>query len=116
MEYTFPSGEVHFSPIYVHEATPRHTGKRQIEVRFFHANYAEGVQENTYTLTVLHREAGVLAGQRLHASSGDETHALVVIRPLALDWLKLHFPKWSAALEQEKPLSPQLDRLLRGAP
>lgn len=114
MEYTFPSGEVHFSPIYVHEAVPRHSGKREIEIRFFHANYPEGVQEKSYTVSVLHREAGVLAGRTEHAPAGKATHALIVLRALSLDWMRLHFREWSAALEADEPLAAQLDRRLRG--
>lgn len=56
MEYVFPSAGRHFSPIWIDEITPLKTGAGLLRLRFFHANYPEGVRDKVYDLQVLQRK------------------------------------------------------------
>lgn len=106
MEYLFPSGERHCSPIWILGVTPEKTGAGWLELSYWHANYPEGVQSKHSTLRVLAREAGWLFAMTTH---GPVT-AGVIIAPITHAWLRLHFAPRSAGLCDRDELGSWLDR------
>lgn len=107
MEYLFPSGHWHYSPVWVEEAVPRKTGKGLLLVRFYHANYSEGVRSKEYTIMVLRREEGYLLGFRVDTSSRSQVPILFL--GMTREWLCAHFPEAAKALPDDGDLPHFLD-------
>ena len=75
------------SAIRVEEITLSHTGQRQFELSFYHANYPAGVQGKIYTLQTLERGEHYIL-----ARSADHTPARVMlIYDITWEWLRTHF-------------------------
>lgn len=75
----------HCSPIEVHSLKPAGGGKRCLDLTFYHAAYAAGVQNKTYTLQTIKRSKHFL----LASVVGTERLALFV--ELTDDWLNKNF-------------------------
>ena len=75
------------SPIRVDQITPLKTGNRIFELKFFHANYPEGVQAKEYRLQTLH------AGEEyiLARSVGHDPARFLLIYDIKSEWLRRHF-------------------------
>ena len=89
MVLTYPPGGQRVSPIFCHAAVPRQSGAGLIDLRFFHAEYPEGVQDKDYVLRVLRREHGYLLA--LNAISDGER--CVLLTDLSPEWFEYHYPE-----------------------
>ena len=76
--------EAYYSPIWVRELAP--LGDRQFRLDFFNLAYAAGVQDTSYTLKTLKREATYLVAAQ---PDSDRT---VIIEPLTKSWFRQHYP------------------------
>lgn len=76
-----------YSPIHVIEVKPLKTGNDLIELEFHHENYPAGVQDKTYRLHVLARDATFLFAR----SVDHEPSRYVVLFDLTWPWLRTHF-------------------------
>jgi hypothetical protein len=72
---------------------PLKTGQGLLEIDFFHANYPEGVQNKEYVLRVIHRASSHIAAVKME----DDQQPLVVVFPMATDWIKTHFPHFDSS-------------------
>lgn len=82
----------YFSPIRVTGLTPLGTGKRLMQLDFFNACYAEGVQTFTMPMKILHRAPDhMLAALINHDDKPPERTA--VISELSWDWLTACLPE-----------------------
>lgn len=106
MEFTFPSGERHCSPIWVREVKPQKSGQGKLEVTFWHAAYAEGVQDKCYVLRVLVRERGFLFAT---CEFGERECAGVLLTEVAAEWLRRNFPA-ARTVRDNDDLGQWLDR------
>lgn len=76
-----------YSPIHIDQINPLKTGKRIFELKFFHANYPEGVRDKTYRLQTLHAgEEYILARSVEH-----DPARFLLIYDIDPDWLRQHF-------------------------
>ncbi|MEI6107914.1 MAG: hypothetical protein WCR49_12995 [Opitutae bacterium] len=90
LDYFYPySGERHASPIWVSEIIPHHSGSGKLSIKFWHANCAEDMHDQDYTLRVLRRTGGYLLAERV---CGTEPPA-VVLTEITPEWLKQSFPQ-----------------------
>lgn len=89
MEYLFSNGGRHYSPIWISDITPLKTGRGALRVRFYHANYSEGVRDKEYDLTVVHRAEVFLLGVRIDEEG--TSMAPVILQAISQDWLRQHF-------------------------
>lgn len=80
----------YYSPIRVDEIRPLQTGKSLLELTFFNAAYASGVQNFKLMLRVLKREQTYLAAE-ITDSLQTPTDRLAIISEITLSWLGLHF-------------------------
>ena len=87
--YDGSDGVPWFSPIHVRDVTPLKTGQGLLEVSFLHVFYAEGVQDFTVRLKVLHRAERFMAGRI--EGSGDGRR-LAVISEIEFGWLEKFCP------------------------
>lgn len=76
-----------YSPIRIEAVSPKRTGMGVFELRFYHANYPEGVRGKTYTLQTLERGSRFL----LAKSTGHKPHRFLLIYEITADWLRQHF-------------------------
>jgi hypothetical protein len=88
----------HVSPIWVIDLTAEKTGKGDLRLEFFHANYSEGVQGKVYDLRVLRRTAGFRCAEVDYGNG--EPKPAVIITELTLEWLCLH---WSEMQPEGDP-------------
>ncbi len=109
MECLFPSGERHYSPVWVSEVRPLKTGAGRLVVSFYHANYPEGVRDKVYELTVLHRAPGFVLSKNQTGEIGQER--IVIFEAISGDWLRRHFPALGILANDEATLGRELDRL-----
>jgi hypothetical protein len=79
------------SPIWVMEVRGLETGKGVLEVKFWHANYPEGVQDKTYVLRVVAREQGYLLGRRLQWGSKRANGDAILLAEVTPEWVETHF-------------------------
>jgi hypothetical protein len=75
-----------FSPIRIHAVVPLHSGQRRFELRFYHANYPEGVRDKKYLLETIERAADYLLARRL-----GEPAQIVLIHGISWRWVRAHF-------------------------
>lgn len=81
------SSEGYFSPIHVSRFTPLKTGTGLVEVAFFNAGYAEGVQGFLIKARVMKRTRDFLL---LDLSPNGQTERVAIISELTFGWLKKH--------------------------
>lgn len=92
----------YFSPIHVKRVQPLKTGKGLLEIRFFNALCAEGVQDCEMRLKVLQRASNFLVAGVL---GGDDERA-AVISHVEFGWLRAFCPRLIAAFPPESFGSP----------
>jgi hypothetical protein len=63
-----------------------HSGQRRFELRFYHANYPEGVRDKKYLLETIERAADYLLARRL-----GEPAQIVLIHGISWRWVRAHF-------------------------
>jgi hypothetical protein len=86
----------YFSPILVHEVTPRKTGKGILTVAFFNAFYPEGVHEFTLDLRILKREASYLVSEILYEGSPTRDRT-AIISNIEFEWIRRYCPElWAS--------------------
>ena len=83
--------EPYFSPILVETVTPEKSGKGWLQLQFYNAFYAEGVQGFNKRLKVLDRTAQYLIA-RLEDPPPTERHAIV--SRISFEWVEARFPDW----------------------
>jgi hypothetical protein len=108
MQIVLPSGGQYFSPIWIFETCPLQTGKKLLQVSFWHAHYPEGVQDKVYDLRVLRRTKALNASYRgylLAERTGSSSKDLILLSEITADWIQTHFRKSS-----EGDLQQWLDR------
>jgi hypothetical protein len=76
---------------------------------FFHANYAEGVQDKTYDLKVVHRAEGYLLALRLNLEG--EAVASVILEEATFEAVHDSFPDSARKVLVDKPVQESLDLL-----
>jgi hypothetical protein len=97
--YTLNSGfDPYVSPIYVKRVVPLRTGKRLLQLAFFNAAYAEGVQNSEVVIRVLKRAPSYLLAS-LDSDAVDSPRSAVVGN-MTFAWLKSHLTHW---LETKAP-------------
>lgn len=74
-----------YSPIRVDEITPK--GNRKFELKFYHANYPEGVRNKVYELQTLERNKNFV----LARSSFHQPTRWLLIYAITTEWLNNHF-------------------------
>ena len=79
----------HASPIRIDRVRPLGTGRREVELGFFHACYPEGVQDKVYRLRILHRSRHQLPAVQL-----DGDGQMLRLGAITRAWLarQLHIP------------------------
>lgn len=85
----------YFSPIRINRVTPMKTGKGILNISFFNALYAEGVQELQIDLRILKHEENYMIADLIydHATSSDRA---ALISRIEFDWMRQFCPKiWS---------------------
>ena len=87
-----------FSPIYMKNIKPFKTGNGIINLVFFNAAYAEGVQNFSVDLHVIKRTDSYFIGEYLNSSPSPERSA--IISDICFGWLSLFFPSY---IEQHPP-------------
>lgn len=92
----------YFSPVHVKRVQPLKTGKGLLDVSFFNAFYAEGVQDFQVRLKVLHRAPNFLVGKIVDEAS----ERVAVISHIEFGWLREFCPKLIAAFPPESLGSP----------
>jgi len=76
-----------YSPIKIQQIEPCKTGKREVVLSFYHANYPEGVRDKKYRLQTIERgETFLLAKSLDHSPS-----RLLQIYKISSDWISNHF-------------------------
>lgn len=78
------SNIAYHSPIRIHGVHPSGSGLHRLDLHFFNAAYAPGVQDFTWNLTLLRREKGYML-----ASIRDSDRA-IAITPFNLAWAHAH--------------------------
>jgi hypothetical protein len=78
---------ISYSPIRVNSVSPLKTGRGELVLAFFHANYPEGVQGKSYHLRVVERQKNFLLAQRLNQSPAQ----WLLIYEVTWKWLNKHF-------------------------
>lgn len=75
-----------YSPIRVNHIRPLNTGKRTLELGFYHANYPAGVRDKTYTLETVER------GRRfmLARATAYQPTRLLQLYDIDWSWLERH--------------------------
>ena len=110
------TGSRYYSPIRVENIQPLQTGRGILELRFWNACYAEGVQSFVLRLMVLHRGQEYMIVKLLYGddSEGDRCG---IISPITSSWLQCHFPEVlkklsTSGLVDEVDLQLHLERIL----
>lgn len=80
----------YFSPIRVERIVPKKTGAGWLDIEFYNAFYAEGVEEFHVSARILNRGETYLVCAIDGASSSPRT---AVISSLSMDWLRDHCQK-----------------------
>jgi hypothetical protein len=83
--------EPYFSPILVEKVTPQKSGKGWLQLHFYNAFYAEGVQGFVLRLRVLDRTDQYLIA-RLDDPEPTVRHA--IINRISFEWIEARFPQW----------------------
>jgi hypothetical protein len=76
-----------YSPIRVDSIKPLGTGRGELLLDLFHANYPEGVRSKSYRLQLMERQTRFL----LARSQGHTPMRLLLVYESTWEWLKQHF-------------------------
>ena len=87
----FDEDKCSYSPIKVQSVEPRHTGERTFRLRFYHANYPEGVRGKNYALQMKERCNSMLIAR----SQEHDPPRFLQICDITADWISMHFPGWN---------------------
>ena len=79
----------YFSPIRIESVTPMKTGRKVLEIRFFNAFYAQGVQHFTVYLRILKHTSEYLIAEFENDSSHPRS---AVITPINFEWIHQFAP------------------------
>lgn len=74
------------SPIRMKDVRPLKSGAGRLDIDFFNAAYAQGVQDFTYRLRTLKR------GEQYMLAAIEETDRAISLVPCSLGWMKRYFP------------------------
>jgi hypothetical protein len=66
------------SPIKVYRATPRKTGKNILQLEFFNARYAKGVQDFALDLHILKRTDEYIVAELMYGESGPDDRIAII--------------------------------------
>jgi len=80
-------GGYSFSPILVIELNPLKTGQSKFQLKFFHANYPEGVNTKEYECVKLGHGRTFVLAQSDHGSAG----RYLIIKEITPEWALLHW-------------------------
>ena len=95
------SYEPYFSPILVEKVTAEKSGKGWLQLHFYNAFYAQGVQGFVLRLRVVDRTEKYLIA-RLDYPESAMRHA--IINRISFEWVEARFPQWySEAPKQTMP-------------
>jgi len=83
------NGDECVSPIWVMGSNAIQSGKGGFDLHFWHADDSAGVQDRTYALRVLQREAGYLLAER----RDDPAKPLILLTQTSVDGLRLQYKK-----------------------
>ncbi len=98
----------YFSPILVRDINLLNTGKGELELVFFNALYAQGVQDFKKQLRVLTRRSHhLLAADVGSENAGEIAKRDVVIGQISFELLKRFLPEWFG----ERPKGPDISDL-----
>lgn len=76
-----------YSAIRVDAVEPSHSGQRQFQLSFYHANYPEGARDKCYALHTIERgEQFIFTRCSKHTPT-----RLLLIYDISWQWLRLHF-------------------------
>lgn len=112
MDYWHSNGGLlftHHSPIYLFAVIPRKTGRRVLDIEFFHAAYSEGVQYKGYSLRILKRAFTYLLAER--TADRQIEAPTVMISDLEWKWLDTHFPGFLPEMADNRDVQVMLERI-----
>jgi hypothetical protein len=92
-----------YSPIRVEGVTAGGRANRGLELRFYHANYPEGVRNKSYLLQMLERRKRYILAHRMPMD--DE---VVLIEDISWEWLRRHLR--IEPVQAEEDIQAWLDR------
>jgi len=81
------------SPIYVTAVRPLKSGKGELDIEFFNAFYAQGVQDFELRLKVLKRAENYLVADLIYAP-GEDSGRCAVINHIEMEWLRRFCPEF----------------------
>jgi len=84
----FDRDKCSYSPIRIIDIKPHRNGNRLITLKFFHANYPQGVQTKEYVLRTIERGKHFLLSKSIYHNPC----RFLQIYEMDEDWLKRHFP------------------------
>ena len=82
----------YFSPILVQRIRPRKSGLKILNLEFFNAFYAEGVQDFSVDLRILKHEADYLVAELVYEDGGHNDRTAVVSH-IEFDWIRRFCPE-----------------------
>jgi hypothetical protein len=96
MQVILPSGGQEFSPIWIYDVLPQQTGKKLLQLSFWHANYPEGVRNKVYDLHVLRRTSwhalnAKYAGYLMAERKLEEKKQVILLTAVTAEWVETHF-------------------------
>lgn len=77
-----------YSPIKILGIEPLKQGNSTIVIKFYHANYPEGVRDKVYKVRIIKRGMRYILGKSLD----HETERFLQIYDIDSEWVKRHFP------------------------
>jgi hypothetical protein len=96
----------YFSPIYIYEVQPLKSGRSLLDIRFYNAFYAQGVQDFEKQLKILKRTSVYLLAELIEPSM--EGERICIIRDIGFGWLKNVNPSAASYIE-DHPQEPNQD-------
>jgi len=83
----------YFSPIFVTGVTPAKSGRSILNLQFFNAFYAEGVQGFALDLRILKHEADYLVAELLYEPDGPN-HRTAIVSHIEFEWIRRFCPEF----------------------
>lgn len=87
------TGNRYYSPIRIENIQPMHTGRGILQLHFWNACYAEGVQSFSLRLMVLHRGQEYMIVKLIYDNESNDDRC-GIISPITTLWLNQHFPNF----------------------
>ena len=102
----------YFSPIRIESVTPMKTGRKVLEVHFFNAFYAQGVQDFTVNLRILKHTSEYLIADL----ESDPSHPRsAVITSISFEWIHQFAPSvWDSSPPPKSTPGLSIDDYLNG--